>query len=101
MTDPAVSPERSGAPEPALSRLGRVVSILIAVTVCVSIIFYPRMIAEDSAHVPHGWLVMLLMGMSICWIHGFRLLTPRHIAVRLLPWVGWLFVAVATWKMFF
>lgn len=101
MSESAPLPERQGAPETALSRLGRVVSILIAVTVCASIIFYPRLIAEDSAHVPHGWLVMLLMGMSICWLHGFRLLESRRPAVKVLPWIGWLFAAVATWKMFF
>lgn len=50
-----------------LRGLARAVSLLAAVAVAAVIILYPRLVAEDSASVPHGFLVVLLMGMSAAW----------------------------------
>ena len=45
-----------------LRGLARAVSLLAAVAVAAVIILYPRLVAEDSASVPHGFLVVLLRG---------------------------------------
>ena len=50
-----------------LRGLARAVSLLAAVAVAAVIILYPRLVAEDSASVPHGFLVVLLMGRSAAW----------------------------------
>lgn len=80
----------------------RTLSILAATAVLVLIVLYPRAIAPDSGSVPHGWLVLLLYGMSIAWIHGFGF-TPKHKIPHALlhPLVGWLALAVGIWKVFF
>ena len=51
----------------------RILSFLIALAVAASVILYPRAIASDMTDVPHGWLVLLLIGMSLCFVHGVGL----------------------------
>lgn len=62
-----------------LRGLARAVSLLAAVAVAAVIILYPRLVAEDSASVPHGFLVVLLMGMSAAWVHGFGFVPENRI----------------------
>ena len=47
-------------------------------------------IAHDAAGVPHGFLVGMLIGMSILWVYGFGFV-PRHPLIRRIfsPLVGW------------
>ena len=54
------------------------------------VILYPRAIAHDAAGVPHGFLVGMLIGMSILWVYGFGFV-PRHPLIRRIfsPLVGW------------
>ena len=74
-----------------LRGLARAVSLLAAVAVAAVIILYPRLVAEDSASVPHGFLVVLLMGMSAAWVHGFVLFSPV---------VAWPVMLIGTWGVF-
>ena len=80
---------------PALSWLRR------AVAVAAVIILYPRLVAEDSASVPHGFLVVLLMGMSAAWVHGFGFV-PENRILRVLfsPIVAWPVMIFGTWGVF-
>ena len=48
----------------------RILSFLIALSVAAFVIIYPRAIASDMSSVPHGWLVLLLLGMSFCFVYG-------------------------------
>ncbi len=92
---------RSGASESFFVSLTRKLSLLLAASVVAVIVLYPRLIAEDSASVPHGWLVMMMFGMSACWFYGFQF-EPKNVwLARLLPLVGWTLIGVASWKMFF
>ena len=52
----------------------RILSFLIALSVAAFVIIYPRAIASDMSSVPHGWLVLLLLGMSFCFVYGVCLL---------------------------
>mgnify|MGYP000094676576 CR=1 FL=1 len=79
----------------------RVLSLAAAATVMVLIVLYPRAIAPDSASVPHGWLELMLYGMSLLWLYGFGF-TPEHRVLRILlhPLVGWVALALGAWKIF-
>ena len=57
----------------------RILSFLIALAVAASVILYPRAIASDMTDVPHGWLVLLLIGMSLCFVHGVGFKTNSRI----------------------
>ena len=52
----------------------RILSFLIALSVAAFVIIYPRAIASDMTSVPHGWLVLLLLGMSFCFVYGLSLI---------------------------
>ena len=84
-----------------LRGLARAVSLLAAVAVAAVIILYPRLVAEDSASVPHGFLVVLLMGMSAAWVHGFGFV-PENRILRVLfsPIVAWPVMIIGTWGVF-
>lgn len=68
----------------------RVLSLLAALACAALVILYPRAIAHDAAGVPHGFLVGMLIGMSILWVYGFGFV-PRHPLIRRIfsPLVGW------------
>ena len=42
----------------------RTLSILAAAAVVALVVIYPRAVATDGASVPHGWFVLMMMGMS-------------------------------------
>ena len=79
-----------------LRGLARAVSLLAAVAVAAVIILYPRLVAEDSASVPHGFL-----GMSAAWVHGFGFV-PENRILRVLfsPIVAWPVMIIGTWGVF-
>lgn len=81
--------------------LARAVSLLVAVAIVVVIVLYPRLVAEDSASVPHGFLAVLLMGMSAAWVHGFGFVPERRV-LRIIfsPLVAWPLIAVGVWGVF-
>ncbi len=79
----------------------RLLSVVTAFAVMALVVLYPRAIAEDGASVPHGSFVLLMMGMSVCYIVGFGFV-PQNKALRLLfsaP-VGWLLMALGLFLVF-
>lgn len=73
-----------------LTTLLRIVSFIAALCVMAVIVLYPRAIASDMTDVPHGALVGLLCGMSICWVYGLGFV-PKTRALRWIftPALGW------------
>lgn len=68
----------------------RVVSALAAAVVLAVTVLYPRLIAEDGAHVPFPFLVLTMIGMSFCWVHGFGFI-PKNRVLQIVfsPWIAW------------
>lgn len=84
------------------SRILRHLSILAAAAVVILIVLYPRAVASDGTSVPHGWLVLLMMGMSVCWVYGLGFVPQnRWLRLTFSPAVGWLMLAVGVWQVFF
>lgn len=81
--------------------LARAASLIAAAVIVAVIVLYPRLVAEDSSSVPHGFLALLLMGMSAAWVHGFGFI-PEHRVLRILfsPLVAWPLIAVGVWGVF-
>ena len=77
----------------------RILSFLIALSVAAFVIIYPRAIASDMTSVPHGWLVLLLLGMSFYGV-GFKA-KNRFLAFLFSPLVAWTCVGVASFMIFF
>ena len=52
--------------------------------------------------VPHGWLVLLLLGMSFCFVYGVGFKAKnRFLAFLFSPLVAWTCVGVASFMIFF
>ena len=81
--------------------LMRVLSFLAAAAVMCITVFYPRLIAETSTSVPHGFFVLMIIGMSFCWVHGFGFI-PQNRALRVCfsPVVAWPLIALGIWGVF-
>ena len=79
----------------------RLVSLVLAAGTVAVIVFYPRLIAADTSAVPHGALVLMLLAMSLCWVHGFGL-TMSHRWLRWVfsPLVAWPLMALGVWGVF-
>lgn len=79
----------------------RVVSLLAAIAIMAVVVLYPRLIAEDAAGVPHGFLVLLLIGMSCAWVHGFGFIPQNPILkVAFSPLIAWPVIALGVWGVF-
>ena len=77
----------------------RILSFLIALSVAAFVIIYPRAIASDMSSVPHGWLVLLLLGMSFCFVYGVGFKARNRFLFS--PLVAWTCVGVASFMIFF
>ena len=79
-----------------MRRAASLLSFILALTVAAAVIIYPRWIAGDMNAVPHGWLVLLLLGMSFSFVYGvgFR---PRNrlLAFLFSPPVAWTLIFVS------
>lgn len=79
----------------------RLVSLVLAAGTVAVIVFYPRLIATDTTAVPHGALVLMLLAMSLCWVHGFGLtITNRWLRWVFSPLVAWPLMALGAWGVF-
>lgn len=77
-------------PGGALAAALRAVSFIAALGFMAVIVLYPRAIADDMSSVPHGSLVGLLCGMSICWVYGLGFVPRAKVLQRLFsPVLGW------------
>ena len=85
-----------------MSVLLRLISLIIALAITAAVIVYPRWIAVDMHTVPHGWLVMLMLGMSFSYIYAFGFI-PEHPILRKLfsPWVAWPLAALGASMIFY
>ena len=79
----------------------RILSFLIALSVAAFVIIYPRAIAADMTSVPHGWLVLLLLGMSFCFVYGVGFKAKNRLLALFSPLVAWTCVGVASFMIFF
>mgnify|MGYP004529028845 FL=1 len=75
-----------------LKTLSRLISLTAAAAVVAVTVFYPRAIAVDGAHVPFGGFVLLIIGMSLAWVHGIGFV-PEN------PWLRRLFSPLAAWPL--
>lgn len=75
-----------------LKTLSRLISLTAAAAVVAVTVFYPRAIAVDGAHVPFGGFVLLMIGMSLAWVHGIGFV-PKN------PWLRRLFSPLAAWPL--
>ena len=73
-----------------LKMLSRLISLTAAAAVVAVTVFYPRAIAVDGAHVPFGGFVLLMIGMSLAWVHGIGFV-PENPRLRRLfsPLAAW------------
>lgn len=68
----------------------RAVSFIAALAVTVTVLVFPRLIALDMHTVPHGWLVVLMLGMSFGYVHGIGFIPKNPILKTLFsPVVAW------------
>lgn len=91
---------QAATPAPA-NGFVRALSVIAAFAVMALVVLYPRAIAEDGASVPHGSFVLLMMGMSVCYIVGFGFV-PKNKILRILfsPYMGWALMAVGLFLVF-
>lgn len=70
--------------------LARAVSFSAALAITVTVLIFPRTIALDMHSVPHGWLVLLMFGMSFGYVHGIGFV-PHNPWLKTVfsPWVAW------------
>ena len=82
-------------------RLLRALTFTTALLFAALIVLYPRAIATDMTTVPHGWLVLLLLGMSAAWVYGLGF-EPEHRLLRPFfhPATAWLLMLVGAWQVF-
>lgn len=79
----------------------RILSFFIAITIAAFVIIYPRAVAKDMTSVPHGWLVLLLLGMSFCFVYGVGFKAKNRLLNLLFsPLVAWSCVALASYMIF-
>lgn len=72
--------------------ISRTVSAVAAFAVTATVIIFPRLIATDMHTVPHGQLVVLMLGMSAAYVHAFGF-TPEN------RWLKWIFSPVVAWPL--
>lgn len=75
-----------------LKTLSRFISLTAAAAVVAVTVFYPRAIAVDGTHVPFGGFVLLMIGMSLAWVHGVGFV-PETL------WLRRLFSPLAAWPL--
>ena len=79
----------------------RSVSLLSATAIATIVVIYPRLIAESAGDVPHGFLALLLIGMSCAWVHGFGFVPQQKLLrVSFSPLVAWPIIAIGIWGVF-
>lgn len=68
----------------------RVFSLLLASTVSILILVYPHWLIAADGTSQHGLLMILLLCISIAFVHGVGF-TPKHHIWRFIfsPWLSW------------
>ena len=70
--------------------LARGVSLLIAVSISVGVLAWPKLLVNPDGHVEHGWLILLMWGMAAGFVHGVGFV-PRNRMLQIVlgPIVAW------------
>jgi predicted membrane protein len=77
-------------------RGARFVSLALALAVTGLVTAYPRFIAQSMHEVPHGWLALLMIGMSLAYVHGVGYVpTTRWLRPLFGPLAAWPLIALA------
>lgn len=58
-------------------KLSRLISLLAAAGLSLSILINPLFIATESRQVPHGALALTMIGVCLCWLHALDLRLTR------------------------
>jgi len=84
-----------------LTLLARAVSLVAALAITVTVLIFPRMIALDMHSVPHGWLVLLMCGMSFGYVHGLGFIPEnRYLKIVFSPLIAWPVMTLGTYMVF-
>ena len=81
--------------------MARAVSLTAALAITVTVLVFPRLIALDMHTVPHGWLVLLLLGMSFGYVHGIGFVPQnKYLKTLFSPIIAWPVMALGAWMVF-
>jgi len=78
----------------------RLLSITAALLLSGIVLFYPRLIAEQSHEVSHGALSLLMWGVAAGFVHGIGFV-PRATLWRLVfhPFTGWILMTLGAIRL--
>ena len=81
--------------------MARAVSLTAALAITVTVLVFPRLIALDMHTVPHGWLVLLMFGMSFGYVHGIGFVPQnKYLQTLFSPIIAWPVMALGAWMVF-
>lgn len=81
--------------------MARAVSLTAALAITVTVLIFPRLIALDMHTVPHGWLVLLMFGMSFGYVHGIGFVPQnKYLKTLFSPIIAWPVMALGAWMVF-
>lgn len=81
--------------------IARAVSLTAALAITVTVLVFPRLIALDMHTVPHGWLVLLMFGMSFGYVHGIGFVPQnKYLQTLFSPIIAWPVMALGAWMVF-
>ena len=84
-----------------LTLLLRILSLAASAAVVVVLTVYPRLAGATGADVSHGFLVVLLFGVSFACVYGFGFIPKNRILkVLFTPLFAWPLMAVGSWGLF-
>ena len=85
----------------AMTAMARVVSLIAALAITGTVLVFPRLITLDMHSVPHGWLVLLMFGMSFGYVHGIGFVPQnKYLKTIFSPVIAWPVMALGTWMVF-
>ena len=81
--------------------MARAVSLTAALAITVTVLVFPRLIALDMHTVPHGWLVLLMFGMSFGYVHGIGFVPQnKYLQTLFSPIIAWPVMTLGAWMVF-
>ena len=81
--------------------IARAVSLTAALAITVTVLVFPRLIALDMHTVPHGWLVLLMFGMSFGYVHGIGFVPQnKYLQTLFSPIIAWPLMTLGAWMVF-